>query len=163
MITLHHNKFFFVFDLCIFEKNKRLMKRIIPILLVVSCLSVQCGLYDEGPDLSFRSKIERISNTWQIEQAFKDGEDISNTYNYWKITLTPEGYFFFFFSLDNSTFNINFTGTWELSDDKKTIIVYIQEGLGNTTVQNYEIIRLKENELWIKRLEDNEEWQMVPA
>jgi hypothetical protein len=120
-------------------------------------------MYEEGPDISFRSKIKRISNTWKIEQAFKDDEDISNNYNYWKVTLTPEGYFFFFFSLDNSSFNINFTGTWELSDDKKIIEVFIQDGLNNTTIQHYEIIRLKENEMWLIRQEDGEEWRMVPA
>ena len=125
------------------------MKKALPILLIFSWISIRCGMYDEGPDISFRSKIERISNTWKIEQAFKDGEDISNNYNYWKVTLTPEGYFFFFFSLDNSSFNINFTGTWELSEDKKQIEVFIQDGLNNTTIQHYEIIRLKENEMWL--------------
>jgi len=139
------------------------MKKALPILLIFSWISIRCGMYDEGPDISFRSKIERISNTWKIEQAFKDGEDISNNYNYWKVTLTPEGYFFFFFSLDNSSFNINFTGTWELSEDKKQIEVFIQDGLNNTTIQHYEIIRLKENEMWLIRQEDGEEWRMVPA
>lgn len=139
------------------------MKQFFPILLTISLLSVQCGMYEEGPDISFRSKMERISNTWEIEQAFKDGEDISNTFNYWKITLTKEGYFFYFFSLDNSSFNINFTGTWELSDDKKFIVVSIQDGLNNATIQHYEILKLKENEMWLKRQEDGEEWRMVPS
>lgn len=139
------------------------MNKALLILLLFSSLSFRCGMYEEGPDISFRSKIKRISNTWKIEQAFKDDEDISNNYNYWKVTLTPEGYFFFFFSLDNSSFNINFTGTWELSDDKKIIEVFIQDGLNNTTIQHYEIIRLKENEMWLIRQEDGEEWRMVPA
>lgn len=139
------------------------MKRFLPILLIFSLISIKCGMYEEGPDISFRTKIERISNTWKIEQAFKDGEDISNNFNYWKVTLTPEGYFFYFFSLDNSSFNINFTGNWELSDDKKIIKVLIQDGLNSTTIQHYEIIRLKENEMWLIRQEDGEEWRMVPA
>ncbi len=111
------------------------MKRFLPVLLIFSLINIKCGMYEEGPDISFRSKIERISNTWKIEQAFKDGEDISNNFNYWKVTLTPEGYFFYFFSLDNSSFNINFTGTWELSDDKKIIKVLIQDGLNSNTIQ----------------------------
>lgn len=140
------------------------MKKVFSILLIISWLGTGCGMYEEGPDISFRSKINRISNTWKIEQAFNnDGQDISNNFNYWKVTLTPEGYFFYFFSLDNSSFNINFTGTWELSDDKKFIVVSIQDGLNNSTVQHYEIVRLKENEMWLIRQEDGEEWRMVPA
>ena len=122
-----------------------------------------CGQYEEGPDISFRSKMNRISNTWKIEKAYKDNEDITNNYNFWRLTLTKEGYFFFFYTLDNSSFNINFTGNWELSNDKDKIIVYIRENLESTIIQEYKILKLKENEMWLYRLDDQEEWHLVPA
>lgn len=128
------------------------------VLLVMA----SCKKYEEGPCLSLKSKKERISNTWTIEKATQNSEVITSKFDGWKITMTKEGYLFFFSTGKNST-QPALTGKWEFTDSKEKLKVIYSDPEGNEIVESYDIIKLKENALWLRQAEDQIYLQLIPS
>lgn len=116
-----------------------------------------CKKYDEGPYVSLRTKKERVTNEWKVEEATgDDGSD--NTSNYdgqiWEFTDDND----YRFRADSSS--SSWEGKWNFENDKEEL--NISGGVFVPHKGEYEILRLKEEELWLERDSDNEEIHLAP-
>ncbi|MFB6258002.1 MAG: hypothetical protein ABEH38_04850 [Flavobacteriales bacterium] len=117
-----------------------------------------CKKYDEGPFVSVRSKKERIVNEWKVDEATADdGSETTSQYDgeVWKFTDDNE-YFF----RNDSTGGSQVEGKWHFEGDKEEI--YLSGPVYMPHKGEYNILRLKEEELWLVRESDNEEIHLIP-
>lgn len=54
------------------------MKQITFLILLFSVLLSSCGKYEEGPNISLRTKRARLSGTWKMNAEYVNGALISN-------------------------------------------------------------------------------------
>ena len=122
----------------------------IVMLTAVACLAA-CSKYEEGPNLSLRSKKARVSNNWVVEYAYDIDDQLEVTSDYlgesWQ--FTKDGVFTEF---ENGA--VDNTGTWEFLSDKEQLSIS-KPG----DVEIYTITRLKEKEMWI--INNDEEIHLV--
>lgn len=135
------------------KSNEYIMKihlRSVGMLIAVVLLAA-CSKYEEGPNLSLRSKKARVSNVWVVEYAYDLGDQVEVTADYtgesWQ--FTKDGVFTEF---ENGT--PDDAGTWEFLSDKEQLSIS-KPG----DVEIYTITRLKEKEMWI--INNDEEIHLV--
>ncbi len=104
-----------------------------------------CGKYEEGPAVSFRSKKERVANTWEVNEQTYNGSKVDPS-NYENVTITfdKDGNF----STAYGAFSVS--GEWEFNDDKTKIITTVNSNESEAT-----ILKLKEKELWTEEEDSN--------
>ena len=136
------------------KKLNFLLSTAVAAALVLSTES--CKKYDEGPALSLRTKKARVANEWKIEYAydFKDGEDETVDYfgETWEFSKDGEW-------LERENGSIDKSGTWEFVSDKEALKI-VRIGTGSST-DHYDILKLKEKEMWLKN--DEDELHLVPT
>jgi hypothetical protein len=74
-------------------KNVSTMKAGIIMLLLTtaSLFSIQsCNKYDDGPLVSIRSRTERVSNTWKVENYKVNNDDLTSLVTDYRETFTKE-------------------------------------------------------------------------
>lgn len=137
---------------------KKLVFFIWPVLVLAAC-----SKYEDGPAISLRSKYERISNTWKVSSALKNGEDHTPEFNgvyggyvldirkneTYSLTYTPTG-----------GHTVNDNGRWNFTSDQLKVMFTDEEG----RVTEYLILKLKEKEFWVQFIDDKDNWEvhMVP-
>lgn len=123
------------------------MKKLLSLFFIGTFLLVSaCGKYEEGPSLSLRSKKARVANEWKIVYAydFDDQQETTADYSNETWEFTKDGQF-----IEREGNIVDKTGTWDFISDKEEITISI-----GTDIDKYKILRLKENEMWLK---DHEE------
>lgn len=133
---------------------KKLMILAMPLLMLAAC-----GKYEDGPAISIRSKTARLCNTWQVSSAMQNGVDKTSDFNaafagYLLDIRKDETY-----TLSYSPFSIgqvNDNGRWEFTSDKMEVRFINQDN----EVAQYQILRLKEKEFWVRFTDDNGEWEV---
>ncbi len=146
------------------------MKKAHVVLLAATIVGItvleSCKKYEEGPTISFRSRKERVANTWKVEKYMVGGNDQTTSFNNtnpnYKIKLEKDGVA----QLSYSAFGLNTTidGTWDLITNDEEL----QTKFGNTTATST-ILKLKEKELWLvdkgdaNDPSDDAEMHLVPA
>ena len=127
----------------------------LPVLLFTAC-----NKYEEGPAVSLRTKVGRVSNNWQVSSAYQNGVDKTSDFN-----AAFAGYLLDIrkdntYTLQYSPFSVGTVtdnGHWKFNDEKTHIIFTDSDG----DVSDYTIIRLKEKELWVRFHDDNNsEWEV---
>lgn len=136
------------------------------ILLVTATTITSCRKYEEGPNISLRSKEERVANNWRIESAQLDGVDVSLEPFYAK----QKHYFY-----RNKTYTVtkinpqslefyNESGTWKFFDNNRKIAITVKNTTLNTEVTTeYNIIKLYEKQFWIRTLDNTLELHFIPT
>lgn len=121
------------------------------LLILLSVAS--CGKYEEGPSFSLRSKKARVANEWKIDYAYDLGDQQETTADFagetW--TFTKDGEFF-----EKENGELDNTGKWEFISDKEEIAISFP-----ADIEKYTILRLKENEMWLR--DHEEELHLVPV
>jgi hypothetical protein len=120
----------------------------------VLCLTVTSCKYEEGPALSLRSKKARMAGEWKIEKVFLNGTDITPVISYpadFKWHVEKDG-----------TYHVHGTGmedggTWKFADSKKEL--HTLSDVAGSEEEHYEILKLKNKELWLKHTHDNEVYE----
>lgn len=121
-----------------------------------------CKKYDEGPYLSFKSREDRISNTWGIEKIYKNDEEIAVTQEEgWKWTFSKNGTISRRFYFMGILYIAN--GTWSLESADEEIHINLTSPLYNEN-SVWIITKLMEEQLWVKYADngDNYELHLVP-
>ncbi|MBW3544754.1 MAG: hypothetical protein KY428_03995 [Bacteroidetes bacterium] len=122
--------------------KKQTMLMLVGLLLGVAA----CGKYEEGPGLSLRSKTARVANEWRVEYAYdhKDKVEITADFTGESWVFGKDGVF-----MEKEGGVTDKTGTWEFMSDKEEIAIMV-----GTDIDKYTILRLKENEMWLRDAEE---------
>lgn len=131
----------------------------ITVLFSILVLTASSCKYEDGPFISLRSKAERVANVWVIDKAYKDGNDETSNYDQYELNLSKGGDAKLTSNYSSGGFTFSFTteGNWVFENKKNDIRLDFDD---DDADQVYEILRLKENELWIKEKGGTRELQL---
>ncbi|MBK7763782.1 MAG: hypothetical protein IPI46_10500 [Bacteroidetes bacterium] len=144
------------------------MKRLASVLifgLVVMVSISSCRKYEEGPNISLRTKKARVTNNWKYESAQVDGIEVSLNPYYAK----QKHYFYrdgkyIQTIIDPVTLEArNLQGTWVLYDHDKKIAITTKNFSGNIdSTTNYSILKLFEKQMWLRTTDNSREFHFAP-
>lgn len=128
-------------------------------LAAVALLATGCKKYEDGPGISLVPRTERVANTWVIERATADGDDVTSSYDQYVLSLTTDGAAtldaeYTVFGVDVST---ETTGTWAFANDQEQLVLDFEEDLADGT---YIINRLTRTELWLRKVGEDLELRL---
>jgi hypothetical protein len=120
--------------------------------LLILVVATGCKKYEEGPGFSLRSKTARVANDWKIVYAndYRDTLIVTESYIGETWEFAKDGNFI---ERDNGSVK---NGKWSFISDKDSL--QVTEG---TNIDTYLILKLKENEMWLK--DKDEELHLVPV
>lgn len=136
--------------------NKQL--KLIGLALSTALVVTSCK-YEEGPIISVRPKKERLENTWKVEEVRDGDQDRTEDFDHYELRLTSDGNA----ELRAEYFDVQFetNGIWEFKNSKEDIYIDYEN---DDADRNYEIIKLKEKELWLKETSgDFLEFRLIPS
>ncbi|MEX1132953.1 MAG: DUF5004 domain-containing protein [Flavobacteriales bacterium] len=121
-----------------------------------------CSKYEDGPAISLRSKTERLSNNWQVEKAYDNGSDVTSSFDQYRLEMLSGGSAALaaLYSIGDLNFEFETTGTWELVNSNEDLRLDLENDAADRT---YEILRLKEDELWVREKGGSLELHLEPA
>lgn len=120
----------------------RTMKSSMWMLLLTSILLLSfqaCNKYEEGPALSLRSRTERVSNTWKVENYKVNGEDLTSLVSNYTETFTKSGNY----SYQWGAFDGN--GNWAFQNSDREIKL---NGTDDQSSHTLFILKLEEKSFW---------------
>jgi len=140
------------------------MKKFLVFIFTTSILFFsQCKKYPEGPSFSLRTKTERISNTWKLNQLLVNNVDSTAQYSSilkdYTVIINKSGSYSISYYVSLPPFG-NFTntenGNWSFSSNKKEInLTPVSITLGTLPAANsWQILKLYEKELWLKDIDN---------
>ena len=131
---------------------------------VLSLILSSCKKYEEGPALSFRSRYNRVVNDWDVKYTFQDRDDYTYFYQDWNVSFTEDGRFVIT-DLDDRDSTVTQEGFWSLEDDDDNLQLVFTDPPVNPDRVKYEILKLKEDELWFQNFTDSTtwEWRLIPV
>jgi len=108
-----------------------------------------CEDYPEGPAISLISKTNRVANNWRVAQALNDGIDVTSDYDKYELNLSKTGTAELIanYSILGSDFEFTTAGTWAFVNDSEKISFNYEN---NNADGIFQILKLKEDEMWLK-------------
>ena len=122
-------------------------------------LLTSCNKYEDGPGVSLKARKSRVANTWIIDKAYNDGDDITSKYDQYELYLSTDGDATIVanYSFGDLNFEFETDGTWSfLSNDEELELDFEN----NSADRVYQILRLKSNELWLREKGEDLEIQL---
>jgi hypothetical protein len=125
-------------------------KRFVFLLLVV-LLSAGCGKYEDGPEFSFRSKLNRLFGYWTMEKwMLNDVEQAAQLKYQHKFGFAKDGTYYYSFVDTTSSTKLDFSGTWEFRQHKEQLVLGLEDPMNGMEYQVWNIRRLTYKELWLE-------------
>ncbi len=127
--------------------KKNFLKAGIALTMVSALVLGSCGKYEEGPGLSLRTKTARITGVWDAKEYVSSNGTVTADNSTSTVEMVKDGAF------KVTSGSTTTTGTWEFSSDKskvKTTFSYTLLGQTITNTSESTIIRLTNEELWLK-------------
>lgn len=123
-----------------------------------------CNTYEEGPYVSFRSKYYRLVNTWEVKNVFRGLVDVSAWYTDYELDLREDGRLTVS-DRDELDSLVTQEGLWDLVNDNEDLQLIYTDPPVNPDRVTYEILKLKEDELWFQLETDSTVWEyrMIPV
>lgn len=114
--------------------------------------------------MSFRSKRERVINTWKAELAMRDDIDATAWYEDWTLDIREDGRILIS-DLDDQDSVVIQNGFWDFVNDETEIRFLYSIPPVNPDRETVTILRLKEKELWYRNVTDTATWEfhLIPA
>ncbi len=144
------------------------MKKNIILVALVTFLVVgfvSCKKYEQGPGLSFRSKTKRLANSWRIQSVTVNGVERAAEPLYAKQKhYIYESGSYIINVIDPITLQAeDIQGTWQLYDENRKLAVnrVNYNGVADS-LEDYQILKLKEKSLWLRKLDNTIEYHFVP-
>ena len=144
------------------------MKKNILLVAALSFLVVglfSCSKYEEGPGISFRSKKKRLANSWRIESVTVNGVERATEPLYAKQKhYIYESGSYVINIIDPITLQAeDVQGDWKLYDNDKKLSVNRKNYNGVAdSLEDYQILKLKEKSLWLRSLDNTIEYHFTP-
>ena len=133
------------------------IKQLSTIILLAAIIfpSIQsCKKYPNGPLISFRSRTERVSNTWKVDNYKLNGSDLTSLASGYSETFSKDGNYSFSWGI------LAGTGKWAFQNSDKEIRI---TGVSNKSSETLYILKLEENEFWYYYTDGNDknEFHMI--
>ena len=133
------------------QKMKNLFRTMIAVIAIGSLVLSSCNKYEEGANLSLRSKKARLAGEWKAVKVEYNGVDQTSSVlpsgAIFTQTIDKDGTWtsvFTFSSLSNTD-----TGTWELVESKEMLKI-VTTGDSDTDGDTSTIVMLKNKDLKLK-------------
>ncbi len=133
-------------------------KTIFIALLAITAISLDsCKKYPDGPSISFRSRAERVANTWKVESCTRNGSDVTSSFNNinYTETYTKDGNYSYNTSVGGGS------GKWAFENSDKQIK---RNGVSGQSSEDLTILKLKECQFWFSYVDggDTYVFHMLP-
>jgi len=129
---------------------KMVFKALIAVVAVGSILA-SCNKYEEGANLSLRSKKGRLAGSWSVEKVEYNGSDVTSSFlpsgATYTTTIEKDGTWSATYTM--GSLSTTETGTWEFVD-KKEMLKMVTTGSSDSDGDTSEIVMLKNKELKLK-------------
>ncbi|MGD9492104.1 MAG: lipocalin family protein [Bacteroidales bacterium] len=132
------------------------LSKITALLVMIAFVAVSCGKYEEGPKISLASKNARLINTWKINEIYKNGTTQTVTADQQDDYIEVKKDGLMSVTYISSGYTTTYAGTWEFTADKANLrLKYVGSLLGIpfTSDEEYTILRLTSDELWLEQIE----------
>ncbi|MCX7697265.1 MAG: lipocalin family protein [Bacteroidales bacterium] len=137
-------------------------KKVFISLALVLCTFFSCSSYEDGPAVSLIPRKVRLVNKWKMEKKFINDQEQTLSEDekkgYWNLkndnTAEVVSY--------SGSLTYTFTGTWEEVDHYNKVRIKVSGtflGFPVTLEDEYIILRLTNNELWVKQVKNNETYE----
>ncbi|MFO0322762.1 MAG: hypothetical protein ACK504_10085 [Bacteroidota bacterium] len=129
---------------------------VLAVLFAVVIPVVQgCKKYEDGPTFSLRSRKERVSNTWKVENYKINGTDFTSLVSSYTEVFTKKGSFNYSWGL------LNGSGTWTFQNKDSEIKLNGNDSQSSRTLV---ILRLEEKSFWYYYMDGNNknELHLIP-
>ena len=144
------------------QNQIRLFNVIIGFTLFGIFALASCKKYEDGPMLSLKSKKERVANTWEIETAYRDGENVTDDYEEYILSTQKDGdaSLAALYKWGDFSFEFETDGTWSFENNAENLVLDFE----NDEADNeYQILRLAEEELWLREIGGEDELHLKPT
>jgi len=145
-------------------KNTRSFLRYgyVAVLAILLSLETQsCSKYKDGPLLSIRSRSERVANNWKVGEAIDNGKDVTADYTRYELSLTKGGSAALTakYKFGGADFDYTTSGTWKFVSDDQQISLDVDNKNASGI---YDILKLQENNMWVKKIDNSVELHLIP-
>ena len=143
------------------NKVRPVLHMLIAALVLLNFTTIGCSKYKDGPIISLRSKTERVANNWKVGEAFDNGRDVTSDFSRYNLNLTKGGRATLTakYKFNGGDLDYNTSGTWKFVSDQQKISLDV----GNNDAKGlYEILRLKMDDMWLKKDGGTLELHLVP-
>lgn len=113
-----------------------------------------CKKYEDGPAISLRSRTERISNQWKVDNYKVNGTDFTSLVSSYVETFSKSGAYSYSWSI------LNGEGTWAFQNNDMEVKL---TGDSEQTSRTLYILKLQEKEFWYYYMDgdDKHEFHMI--
>jgi hypothetical protein len=131
--------------------------------IIAMLIFTECKKYQEGPLISFRSKKSRIEGKWKYSKVLLNGVEKTSDLINAELEFGTDGTFCNKRNMPGISNPQESKGTWELANNDLCIDFTFVGVYGGTTVQRWNILKLKKGELWLDYIgyDSKIEWQMT--
>lgn len=118
---------------------------------LLSIFITSCKKYEDGPDINLIPRKDRVANTWIIEKAYADNQDVTADYRAYELYLTNDGDAELKgeFSVFGQDFLYETDGTWQFTNNDENIKFDYENDDADA---EYQILRLTDKELWLREV-----------
>ena len=110
-----------------------------------------CKKYPDGPGLSLRSKTERVSNTWKVENYKINGSDFTSLVSNYTETFTKEGNYSYSWGI------LSGNSGWAFQNKNMEIKL---NGSDSHTSRTLFILKLEEKNFWYYFMDDKDKYEV---
>ncbi len=137
-------------------KNTRKTLSIALVSILSAGFITSCNKYEDGPTVSLLSKKARMENTWAIENAYRNGENVTEDYDQYTLKMTKNGDANLTATYTAGSFSYQYEtqGTWTFKDDKESVMLDFQD---DDADQLYQILKLEDDALWLREIGGEDE------
>jgi len=113
-----------------------------------------CKKYEDGPAFSLRTRTERVSNTWVVDNYKINGTDYTSLVSDYTETFTKNGNYSYKWKI------VSGEGTWSFINNDAEILITGTNNQSNVTLT---ILKLEEKQFWYYYMDGNEkkEFHMI--
>lgn len=113
-----------------------------------------CNKYPEGPSFSLRTRTQRVSNTWKVENYKVNDNDYTSLVSDYTETFSKDGNYSY------SWGSLAGTGTWQFENDDQEIQI---NGTSNQSNYRLIILKLEEKTFWYYYMDgsDRKEYHLI--
>ncbi len=134
------------------------MKKLVMLIAVgVGLTFTQCKKYDEDPTITLIPRETRITNSWEFQAAYEDGENVSSEYDRFDLTIREDGTAYIdveYESIPGTVVRTQSDGTWTFKDNDEVVELNFEDDSEDAEVY---VLRLTTKEFRFRDLDTDRE------